>query len=133
MLVDLSTGIVELKRDEVLAAVKARIERKEDPMGILEDARRAMVTVGNKFKEGEVFLAEMLLSAEIFKEIKRELLNTQNSCDALVFCLSSAQRRRRPGRNADARQRIVATASECAFKLLSSCREDTRAQARQEP
>jgi dimethylamine corrinoid protein len=68
MLVDLSTGIVELRRDEVLAAVKARIERKEDPLGILEDARKAMVTVGNKFKEGEVFLAEMLLSAEIFKE-----------------------------------------------------------------
>jgi methanogenic corrinoid protein MtbC1 len=69
MLVDLSTGFVELKRDEVLATVKTRVARGDDSFEILEDARRAMTAVGYKFKEGEMFLAEMLLAAEIFKEI----------------------------------------------------------------
>lgn len=69
MLIDLSTGFVELKRDEVLATVKTRVERGDDSFEILEDARRAMTAVGYKFKEGEMFLAEMLLAAEIFKEI----------------------------------------------------------------
>ena len=44
MLEDLSAGFVELKRDEVLTTVTARVERGEDAIGILEDARRAMVT-----------------------------------------------------------------------------------------
>jgi dimethylamine corrinoid protein len=69
MLIDLSTGFVELKRDEVLATVKTRVARGDDSFEILEDARRAMTAVGYKFKEGEMFLAEMLLAAEIFKEI----------------------------------------------------------------
>lgn len=69
MLVDLSTGFIELKRDEVLATVKTRVARGDDSFEILEDARRAMTAVGYKFKEGEMFLAEMLLAAEIFKEI----------------------------------------------------------------
>jgi methanogenic corrinoid protein MtbC1 len=69
MLENLSDGFVELRRDEVYDTVKARISRGDDAVIILEDARRAMVTVGNKFKEGELFLSEMLLAAEIFKEV----------------------------------------------------------------
>ncbi len=69
MLESLSTGFIELKRDEVFSTVKERLERAEDPVHILDDARLAMVEVGNKFKEGELFLSEMLLAAEIFKEV----------------------------------------------------------------
>ena len=45
MLEDLSTGFVELKRDEVLAAVTTRVERGDDVLEILEDARRATTVV----------------------------------------------------------------------------------------
>lgn len=69
MLESLSTGFIELKRDEVFATVKERLERAEEPVHILDDARLAMVEVGNRFKEGELFLSEMLLAAEIFKEV----------------------------------------------------------------
>ncbi len=69
MLESLSTGFIELKRDEVFATVRERLERAEDPVNILDDARLAMVEIGNKFKEGELFLSEMLLAAEIFKEV----------------------------------------------------------------
>ena len=69
MLENLSMGFIELKRDEVFSTVRARLDRAEDPIQVLEDARLAMVEVGNKFKEGELFLSEMLLAAEIFKEV----------------------------------------------------------------
>jgi methanogenic corrinoid protein MtbC1 len=69
MLENLSTGFIELKRDEVFSTVKERLEQSDDPIHVLEDARLAMVEVGNKFKEGELFLSEMLLAAEIFKEV----------------------------------------------------------------
>jgi methylmalonyl-CoA mutase cobalamin-binding domain/chain len=69
MLEDLSAGFVELKRDEVLATVATRIERGEEALAILEDARRAMTVVGEQFQEGTLFLAQMMLAAEIFKGV----------------------------------------------------------------
>ncbi len=68
MLEDLSTGFVELKKEEVLATVKKRVEQQEDVLKILEDARLAMTVVGDRFQDGTLFLAEMMLAAEIFKE-----------------------------------------------------------------
>ncbi len=68
MLEDLSTGFVELKKEEVLDTVKKRVEQGEDVLKILEDARLAMTVVGDRFQDGTLFLAEMMLAAEIFKE-----------------------------------------------------------------
>ena len=64
---ELSKALVELESDEVLEAVKSRAERGEDPIHILEECRRGMTMVGDRFQRGEYFLAELLLSAEIFK------------------------------------------------------------------
>jgi methanogenic corrinoid protein MtbC1 len=69
MLEDLSSGFIELKKDEVLASVKSRIERGDEALKILEDAHKAMIAVGKKFQEGDIYLGEMLLTAEIFKEV----------------------------------------------------------------
>ena len=41
MLEDLSAGFIELKRDEVTETVTTWIERGDDPLEILEQARRA--------------------------------------------------------------------------------------------
>ncbi len=64
---ELATAIVELKRDEVLDAVKKRAKNGEDPLRILEECRRGMAIVGDRFQKGDYFLAELMLSAEIFK------------------------------------------------------------------
>lgn len=69
MPLDLPTGFVELKRDEVLATVAERVEGGEDALAILEDARRAMTVVGEQFQEGTLFLAQMMLAAELFKGV----------------------------------------------------------------
>ncbi len=64
---ELATAIVELKRDEVLDAVKKMAKNGEDPLRILEECRRGMAIVGDRFQKGDYFLAELMLSAEIFK------------------------------------------------------------------
>ena len=65
---DLSADIVELNRDRALSAVKVRVEDGEDPLAILDECRLGMSLVGERFQAGDYFLAELLLSAEIFKK-----------------------------------------------------------------
>ncbi|MEW5980356.1 MAG: cobalamin-dependent protein [Acidobacteriota bacterium] len=64
---ELAISLVELKREAVLTLVRTRVEEGEDPLGILEECRRGMAQVGDRFQSGEFFLAEMMLAAEIFK------------------------------------------------------------------
>lgn len=64
---ELSSALVALKRGEVVELVKSRAGRGEDPFAILEECRRGMAVVGERFQSGDYFLAELLLSAEIFK------------------------------------------------------------------
>jgi methylmalonyl-CoA mutase cobalamin-binding domain/chain len=65
---ELSRLIVELKRDESLNLVKTKIKDGEDAIRILEECRQGMSIVGDLYQKGDYFLAEMILSAEIFKE-----------------------------------------------------------------
>jgi len=67
MFEELSTALVELKRDEAVEIVRSKIDGGEDPLQILEECRRGMTIVGDRFQKGEYFLAELILSAEIFK------------------------------------------------------------------
>jgi methanogenic corrinoid protein MtbC1 len=64
---ELAMAIIELERDKALDLVKSRSEKGESPLQILEECRQGMITVGERFQTGEFFLAELILSAEIFK------------------------------------------------------------------
>ncbi len=66
---ELAMALVELKRDDVLETVKEKAERGDDPLGLLEECRRGMTIVGDRFQSGEFYLAEMMLAAEIFKGV----------------------------------------------------------------
>ncbi len=59
--------IEELKRDEALGEVELRLAGGESVTAILDDCRAGMARVGELFQEGEYFLADLILSAEIFK------------------------------------------------------------------
>jgi methylmalonyl-CoA mutase cobalamin-binding domain/chain len=64
---ELSTYIVEFKRDEVIQTVEAKLDHGEDPLKILDELRQGMTTVGDRFQAGDYYLAELMLSAEVFK------------------------------------------------------------------
>lgn len=61
--------IVSLGREEALAEVRRRMDRGADPLAVLDECRRGMTRVGELFQEGEYYLSELLLSAELFKEV----------------------------------------------------------------
>jgi methanogenic corrinoid protein MtbC1 len=61
--------LADLKEPEVMAEVKKRLDAGEDAMKILEDARKAMGIVGNRFADGEYFLPELVFSGELLKQV----------------------------------------------------------------
>jgi methanogenic corrinoid protein MtbC1 len=65
---ELSTAIVELAHDDVPEMIARRLEAGDDPLAMLAECREGMTRVGQRFQDGDYFLAELLLSAEIFKD-----------------------------------------------------------------
>ncbi len=78
--------VVDLNRDAVVNTVRTRLEVGEDAMQILAECRRGMSEVGDRFQQGNYYLAELLLSAEIFKEaaaiLEPHLAGTRSSVTA---------------------------------------------------
>jgi methanogenic corrinoid protein MtbC1 len=66
---DLCNTLAGLKEDEALAIVQNRLNANDDPFAILEDARRAMETVGKRFADGQYFIPDLVYSGEILKSI----------------------------------------------------------------
>ena len=68
MLSQLTKNLIELERDKVLSEVKERLIQGEDPMRMIEECKEGMALVGEKYKNKEYFLAELMLSGDLFKE-----------------------------------------------------------------
>jgi methanogenic corrinoid protein MtbC1 len=66
---DLVTMLADLKEQEALEIVKDRLDAGEDPLKILEDARKGMEIVGNRFASSEYFIPDLVYSGEILKEV----------------------------------------------------------------
>ncbi len=64
---ELSTAILELARDDVPALIERKLTEGDDPLAILDECREGMLLVGERFQAGDYYLAELLLSAELFK------------------------------------------------------------------
>jgi len=58
-----------LKEKEALAIVQDRLNAGDDPLGILDDAGRAMEIVGKRFAASEYFIPDLVYSGEILKSI----------------------------------------------------------------
>jgi 5-methyltetrahydrofolate--homocysteine methyltransferase len=61
--------LADLKEEEVLKLTKERLEAGGDAMTILEESRKAMEMVGNRFAEGKYFIPELVYSGELLKQI----------------------------------------------------------------
>jgi len=61
--------LADLKEEEVLKLTKERLEAGENAMTILEESRKAMEVVGNRFAEGKYFIPELVYSGDLLKQI----------------------------------------------------------------
>jgi len=66
---ELFEAIVDLREQDVLRIAKDRMNAREDPIAVAELCRGAMAEVGDRFAKKEYFLSQLVLSAEIFREI----------------------------------------------------------------
>ena len=75
--------LADLKEKEALKIVEDRLNTSEDPMGILNDARKALEIVGNRFSDGTYFIPDLVYSGEILKAIT-ELVKPKMTKEAEV-------------------------------------------------
>ncbi len=73
MSTELTDAILAMDEDGALKIVKDRLDAGEAPEAVLEDARAAMTTLGEKFACEEVFIPELIMGGEIMKGIAAEL------------------------------------------------------------
>ena len=66
---DLVNALANLKEKEALGIVQNRLKAGDDPLSILDDARRALGIVGKRFENGEYFIPDLVYSGEILKGI----------------------------------------------------------------
>ena len=66
---DLVDTLADLKEEEVAKIVKDRLSAAEDPLKILEDARKGMEIVGQRFASSEYFIPDLVYSGEILKSV----------------------------------------------------------------
>jgi methanogenic corrinoid protein MtbC1 len=66
---DLVSTLADLKEKEALKIVEDRLKAGEEPLKILDDARKAMEIVGKRFANNEYFIPDLVYSGEILKAI----------------------------------------------------------------
>jgi len=66
---NLVSTLADLKEKEALGIVRDRLSAGDDPLSILNDARRALEIVGKRFADSEYFIPDLVYSGEILKEI----------------------------------------------------------------
>ena len=66
---DFINEIVALNENKVVEMVKQKLQNNEDPLKILDDVKKAMKIIGEKFSNKEYFLPDLIMSGEILKQI----------------------------------------------------------------
>ena len=66
---DLVGILADLKEEEALKIVEDRLDAGEEPLQILDNARRALEVVGERFAKSEYFIPDLVYSGEILKAI----------------------------------------------------------------
>lgn len=69
MLEELTKKMGGLEEQDVLALVKKELDAGTDPLAILEAGRAGMAIVGSRFEAKEYFVSELMMAAEIFREL----------------------------------------------------------------
>jgi methylmalonyl-CoA mutase cobalamin-binding domain/chain len=65
----LSELLANLDEDAVLQLVDTRLHAGDDPLQIIEECNEGMREVGMRYEKGEYFVAGLIMSGEIFREV----------------------------------------------------------------
>jgi methylmalonyl-CoA mutase cobalamin-binding domain/chain len=61
--------VADLEEEAVLQLVGQRIEAGDDPLKIIDECNQGMREVGQRYEKGEYFVAGLIMSGEIFREV----------------------------------------------------------------
>jgi len=61
--------VADLEEDTVLELVQQRLGAGEDPLHIIDECNEGMRLVGQRYEQGEYFVAGLIMSGEIFREV----------------------------------------------------------------
>lgn len=61
--------VADLEEEAVLELVKQRLETEDDPLQIISECNEGMREVGQRYEQGEYFVAGLIMSGEIFREV----------------------------------------------------------------
>ncbi len=65
---ELADALANLDEDKVRRLVREKIDGGVEPMSIVNECRKGMDIVGDRYKNKEYFLSELIVAGEIFKE-----------------------------------------------------------------
>ncbi|MEW5934141.1 MAG: cobalamin-dependent protein [Bacillota bacterium] len=65
----LARAIADLDEERTLHAVRRLLGRGRSPLYIVEECRKGLAEVGEKYARGEYFLSDLVMSAELFREV----------------------------------------------------------------
>ena len=68
MATNLAEALADFKKDVVLEEINDRLERGEDAVTLIGELQAGMNAVGEKFSQGDYYLAELMMSASLFTE-----------------------------------------------------------------
>jgi methanogenic corrinoid protein MtbC1 len=61
--------VAELDERAVLALVRERLDKGDDPLSIVEECQEGMRRVGQQYEQGRYYLAGLIMAGEIFREV----------------------------------------------------------------
>jgi len=61
--------VADLEEDTVLELVQQRLNAGDDPLQIIDECNQGMRDVGQRYEQGEYFVAGLIMSGEIFREV----------------------------------------------------------------
>lgn len=61
--------VAELEEDTALELVQQRLKAGDDPLQIINECNEGMRMVGQRYEQGEYFVAGLIMSGEIFREV----------------------------------------------------------------
>lgn len=66
---ELAAALADLREQEVLAMVQARMGRGDDPLQIIEECQVGMREVGERYAQRRYFLSGLIMAGEILREV----------------------------------------------------------------